>query len=118
MKNAAAATAPRTWTFVKVTDEVTTCDVCGREELRSTTQFRSADGELYAGSECARKVTGWTTKDVRAAVEAAATAERIEQSRRSAAESAEQHAAICAHFGVADVLDVPRSARKAFLAGR
>jgi hypothetical protein len=117
MKNA-ATTAPATWTFVKVTDEVTTCDVCGREELRSTTLFRSADGELYAGSECARKVTGFTTKDVRAAATAAAQAERNASAAASSAASAIEHAAICAHFGVADVLEVPRSARKAFLAGR
>jgi hypothetical protein len=103
---------------VKVTDEVTTCDVCGRDELRSTTLFRSADGEVYAGSECARKVTGWAPKDVRAAVKAAAQAERNASAAASHAVAVEEHAAICAHFGVSDVLDVPRAARKAFLAGR
>jgi hypothetical protein len=115
MNNAAATNA---WVFVKVTDEVTTCDVCGRDELRSTTLFRSADGEVYAGSECARKVTGWAPKDVRAAVKAAAQAERNASAMASRIVAREEHAAICAHFGVSDVLDVPRAARKAFLAGR
>lgn len=106
------------WTFIRITDEVTVCDVCGRPNLKSTTLFNGPDGELYAGSECARQVTGWTTKDVRAARDAQADAQRIADSRALSARIADEHGAIMAHFGVTDILDVPRSDRKAFLAAR
>jgi hypothetical protein len=46
------------------TDDVTACDICGREDLKSTVVLSGADGELYAGSDCASKLTGLRVSEV------------------------------------------------------
>jgi len=59
------------------TDDVTTCDVCSKEDLKSTVVLAELDadgnenGILYAGSDCAAKRSGWTQKQVTAAAKAA-----------------------------------------------
>jgi len=64
------------------TDEITTCDVCGREELRGTVRLVIGDeeGEIFAGTSCAAKLAGTTVKDIKAGVvEAAKAAEYAAQ---------------------------------------
>ena len=56
----------KTYYSVKgTTADVTTCQVCGREELRKTVvlhQFNYDDksfmGPVYAGTDCAARITG------------------------------------------------------------
>jgi hypothetical protein len=48
------------FTAVGTSDEVLTCDCCGRADLQMTVALRDADGEiLYFGRNCAAKATGW-----------------------------------------------------------
>jgi hypothetical protein len=61
------------------TDDVTTCDQCGLEDLKSTVVMAALDPEgnedgfTYMGRDCAAKATGWTQSEVR---KLAATADR------------------------------------------
>jgi hypothetical protein len=74
------------------TDQITTCELCGKEELRGTVQMieLDADGndftDLYYGSSCAAKAAGWTQKAVNMAARAAdrAKKEAAETARRKA----------------------------------
>lgn len=77
-------------------DEVTTCECCGRENLKKTVMLEvlDADGngtgqiERY-GVDCAARAAGWTQGEVRKAVrraDAAATAERYREAARRSAE--------------------------------
>jgi len=74
-----------------MTDQITTCELCGRDELRGTVQMieLDADGnpmrDLYFGTGCAATAAGWTQREVTERVKAA------EQARRDA-EAAERHA--------------------------
>ena len=52
-------------------DDVTTCDLCGRDDLKSTIALQQLDidgnavGEVvYYGSDCGARATGWTQADV------------------------------------------------------
>lgn len=59
------------------TDEVTECELCGRQELKGTVVLAvlDADGNeedvVYFGASCGAKAAGWTTKVVRDAAKAA-----------------------------------------------
>jgi ribosome-binding protein aMBF1 (putative translation factor) len=74
------------------TDQITTCELCGKEELRGTVQMieLDADGndfaDLYYGSSCAAKAAGWTQKTVNMAARAAdrAKKEAADTARRKA----------------------------------
>lgn len=54
------------------TDEITTCEHCGRTCLKGTVRVAyidadgNEDGELYAGVTCAARLSGRTVKDLRA----------------------------------------------------
>lgn len=61
----AAATTTKVFTVLGTTDDVTTCDCCGRANLKATVVLRNAEGDVaYYGRSCAAKATGWTVKDV------------------------------------------------------
>jgi hypothetical protein len=48
------------------TDDVTTCERCGREDLKSTVVLQDADGATaYLGTDCAAHVAGRTQQDIR-----------------------------------------------------
>lgn len=51
--------------FLGTTDEVTTCDCCGRTNLKKTIALMVNDFPVYYGSECAAKALGMTTKQVK-----------------------------------------------------
>lgn len=72
------------------TDEETTCDLCGRADLKSTVALRDieADEIVHFGSDCAARATGWTVREVELAaatadqeIELAAQAARDELAR-------------------------------------
>lgn len=78
-------------------DDITDCDQCGRDDLKSTVALAELDadgnetgGILYMGSDCAAKAAGWTQTRVRAEVKAADAAKReAERVARQAAWDAE-----------------------------
>lgn len=60
-----------------ITDEVTTCDCCGRENLKRTVAMGDAGGLVgYYGTDCAAKATGRPAKDIRTEAKAADEAAR------------------------------------------
>ena len=49
-----------TYTAVGTTDENTTCDCCGRANLKMTVVLKDEDDEFYFfGRSCAARATGW-----------------------------------------------------------
>jgi hypothetical protein len=74
------------------TDQITTCELCGKPELNGTVQMieLDADGndftDHYYGSSCAAKAAGWTQKAVTMGARAAdrAKKEATEAARRKA----------------------------------
>lgn len=96
----AANTTRRIFRVLGTTDDVTTCELCGREELRGTTVLEALDVEgngtgelLHYGSSCAARAAGWSTREVVTAAKAADDARR-EAERRAAADAhrAAEHA--------------------------
>lgn len=73
------------------TDEITTCELCGKPELKGTVQMIALDADgnddtdHYFGSSCAAKAAGWTQKkvkdDVRSVAFQKAAARRAEEDR-------------------------------------
>ncbi|MEV4037671.1 hypothetical protein [Streptomyces umbrinus] len=82
------------------TSDVTTCDLCGKPELKGTVVLMpldvdgNEDGDAcYFGTSCAAKAAGWTLKEVRAGIKRAAEQERAaERARRIAEREAETKA--------------------------
>ncbi|MDX3551020.1 hypothetical protein PV729_04405 [Streptomyces europaeiscabiei] len=64
------------------TDEVTTCELCGKQELKGTVVMATLDADgneeavCYFGVSCAAKAAGWTQHEVKAGVKVAKDAER------------------------------------------
>lgn len=64
------------------TDDITVCDQCGRDDLRSTVVLAELDadgneiGITYMGSDCGANAAGWTQTRVRAEARAADKARR------------------------------------------
>lgn len=57
------------WSIKGITDESTTCDVCGRIELKSVVYLVTAEGdELYAGTTCAARKVGVKASEMTGAV--------------------------------------------------
>ena len=56
----------RVYQFIGTTDEVTSCDCCGRDNLKMTIVLQEKDGGEFTffGSQCGAKALGWTVKDV------------------------------------------------------
>jgi hypothetical protein len=59
------------WTAKGFTDDVTTCDHCGREDLKGTVRMVALspdgenDGDTYMGVVCAARMTGRKAGDIR-----------------------------------------------------
>jgi hypothetical protein len=60
------------------TNEVTTCEQCGRDELKGTVVLQPLDADgnpdgdcCYFGTSCAAKAAGWTQREVTRRVTAA-----------------------------------------------
>jgi ribosome-binding protein aMBF1 (putative translation factor) len=59
------------WFIKGITDAATTCEICGRLELKRTVHLVTEDGaEIYAGTTCAARKVGATTARMNAAVKA------------------------------------------------
>jgi len=58
-------TSTKAYKMIGITDEVTSCDCCGRTDLKRTIVLeRAEDGVIvYFGSQCGARAIGWTTKD-------------------------------------------------------
>lgn len=54
-----------TYRVLGTTDDVTTCGVCGREELKGTIVLDSGEGTVYAGSDCGAKLAGKPVREIR-----------------------------------------------------
>lgn len=60
-----------TYVATGMTDEVTTCEKCGKPELKGTIRMSLRDetgeetGEIYAGTTCAARLSGRKAKDLR-----------------------------------------------------
>lgn len=96
------------------TDDVTQCDLCGRDELKGTVVLAELDadgielGYCYYGSSCAANAAGMTLKNVHTQTRNADRARRqAEADERRQAEEQKQavyHAWIAEHVG-ADAWD-------------
>ena len=88
------------------TDEVTTCELCGRSDLKKTVILQDSDGEIvHYGADCAARAAGWTEAEVTKAVRLAnrealeaADAERI-RIRRDLASRPDSWESFCATYG-------------------
>jgi hypothetical protein len=75
------------------TNDVTTCELCGRPELKGTVMLApldvdgNEDGDVsYFGTSCAAKASGWTVREVNAGVKAAKVQAASEERNRVIAE--------------------------------
>lgn len=87
----------RKYTILGTSDEVTTCDCCGKKNLRSTVALEATDGsgDVHFGRVCAARALGWgDTPDDGRRVQRAA--ERREEARRETAERAAYDANVAA----------------------
>lgn len=96
-----------------LTDEVTTCELCGRNELRGTVQLLELDADgnpvrdHYYGTGCAATAAGWTQNDLKDRVRAAQTARREAAAKQRAADHAHEMQFLSqwyqTHYGTPDV---------------
>lgn len=60
------------FTLIGITDEVTTCDCCGKSDLKCTMLLQEYDadgnqsGEVYFGRDCGARALGWKVSADRA----------------------------------------------------
>jgi hypothetical protein len=87
-------TTELTYRAAGTSDEITTCDVCGKEELKGTVRLVIDDdnSEIFAGVNCAAKLSGKPVKGIRDEIRVADQAERIAAQREQDA----HHAAMMA----------------------
>jgi hypothetical protein len=80
------------------TDDVTTCDQCGKDDLRHTVVMvhldadGNDDGVSYMGSDCAARAAGWTQARIRKLANAADRATKEQAERERLAKQAEERA--------------------------
>lgn len=87
------AAAHKVFRVLGTTDEVTMCELCGRDELKGTIVLDELDEDgnatgniVYYGASCGARAAGWTTKEVRKAAEQADDAKReVEREAQRAA---------------------------------
>lgn len=93
------ATAAKVFAVLGKTDHVTTCWLCGRDELRGTIALDTLDADgnrtgnvVYYGSSCGAKAAGWTQKEFNAAVKVAEQ-EKIDARRAKMEEESNRYIA-------------------------
>lgn len=117
MSNAAAA-LQFLFRILGTTDEVTTCEHCGRVDLKGTIILGvlDEDGNIvdrtYFGAVCGARAAGWTVKDFRAAARDADKARREEERAAREAEKRRRWSEIEALRGTADCPSGPTICRK------
>jgi hypothetical protein len=71
-----------TYAAIGTTDENTTCDCCGKSNLKMTVVLRDDEGEFYFfGRSCAARATGWKAANLDRQV-IAANSKRTEAAAR------------------------------------
>lgn len=81
-------------TFLGTTDEVSTCDCCGKTRLKSAVALSLDGGEaVYYGVVCAARAIGRSEKEVRAGARAA---DKAKAKAKAEAEQKAHHAAFMA----------------------
>lgn len=77
MTTTTAPAARKVFKVLGTTQDVTTCDLCGRDELRGTVRLGALDVDgnvedvVHYGSACGAKAAGWTTQEIRKQASAA-----------------------------------------------
>jgi hypothetical protein len=100
-----------TYRTAGTTDDVTTCDICGREELRGTVRLEIVDslgrveGEIFAGTSCASTIAG------RSAAIVAREARDADQASANAVREAAHRQAFDAEQELLDSLGLERNFR-------
>jgi hypothetical protein len=111
------------------TDQITTCELCGKPELKGTVQMieLDADGndftDHYYGSSCAAKAAGWTQKAVtmgaraadRAKKEAAEAARWKAQAEESAYRAKAKEWWLTENYGTSDLQEAAKIAGMSFV---
>ncbi|MFE7397983.1 hypothetical protein [Streptomyces sp. NPDC057557] len=102
------------------TDDVTTCELCGKQELKGTVVLEALDADgneeavCYFGVSCAAKAAGWTQREVRAGIKTAADEERARQrAERDAMWAAEREFLATwyeEHYGTRDLHEAAKRA--------
>lgn len=102
------------------TDDVTTCDLCGKQELQGTVVLATLDidgnpeSTSYFGVSCAAKAASWTQRDIRTGIKAAKDEERERQAaERRARDDAEReflNAWYLEHYGTEDLTQAAQRA--------
>ncbi|MFB7823818.1 hypothetical protein [Streptomyces hydrogenans] len=111
----------KAYTILGTTDDVTTCELCGRDELKGTVALcpldvdGNEDGDaVYFGTSCAAKAAGWTVREVKAGVKAADEAKRAAERAARDAEHAAQMTFMRAwyveNYGTADAWEAAKIA--------
>lgn len=87
------------------TDDVTTCELCGREDLRGTVVLETIDADgngtgdlVHYGSDCGARAAGWTTREMGRRVTAANKAAHEAAMAALNANVAARHAAYAAYL--------------------
>ena len=78
---------------IGTTDDVTVCGACGREDLQRTVVLSTGAGELYAGSDCAARLTGQPVAQVDRDARAGDRARVVAEDATRRAQSADDRAA-------------------------
>lgn len=77
------------YTVLGISDEQTSCDCCGRQDLKATVVLEGPDGEVVRfGRDCAARVTATSPKAVASAVRTAERTAAEERARRAAVAAA------------------------------
>jgi len=103
------------------TDEVTTCELCSKPELKGTVMLAPLDEDgnefgavCYFGVSCAAKAAGWSQREVRAGIKAAKDEERERQRAERDAMWAAQHAFLAGwyltNYGTEDLCEAAERA--------
>jgi hypothetical protein len=90
-----------TTAILGISDSVTTCECCGRTNLKKTVAVSfDSNAPVYYGTECAARATGRKAKDVTVAAKVADDARaadaRLESEKKAAAEDARWDAFLAA----------------------
>lgn len=80
------------WQARGFTEDITTCDFCGKQELKGTVRMVAVDAdgtedEMHAGVVCAAKRAGTTAAVIRSEAKAADTARRVAERAHAEARS-------------------------------
>lgn len=85
-------TTRTTYRAAGTTDEITTCDHCGRVDLMGTVRMVAGEVEVFMGSSCAASMTGRPVREIDREARAGDTAAR----KAAAAAKEAEHRALMA----------------------